>query len=64
MKLTLHNIGLIQHAEVKLDGITVIVGNNSTGKSTIGRALYLYCNSLNGMAQYIQNDRQKQYFKS
>lgn len=59
MKLTLHNIGLIQHAEVKLDGITVIVGNNSTGKSTIGRALYLYCNSLNGMAQYIQNDRQK-----
>ena len=46
MKLVLQNIGLISHSEIMLDGITLIVGNNSTGKSTIGRALYLHSASL------------------
>lgn len=59
MKLILHNIGIIQHSEIAVDGITLIVGNNSTGKSTIGRALHLCCASLCGMNKYIQEDRQK-----
>lgn len=63
MKLTLQNIGLIQHTEILLDGITLIVGNNSTGKSTVGRAFYLYGICLNGMDQYIRKDRQKTIFQ-
>ena len=59
MKLVLQNIGLISHSEIMLDGITLIVGNNSTGKSTIGRALYLHSASLYGISQYIEDDRQK-----
>ena len=63
MKVTLQNIGLIQNTEILLDGITLIVGNNSTGKSTVGRAIYLYGVCLNGMEQYIRKDRQKTIFQ-
>lgn len=63
MRLTLQNIGLIQYTEILLDGITLIVGNNSTGKSTVGRAFYLYGMCLNGMDQYIWKDRQKTIFQ-
>lgn len=38
--LYLKNIGKLSEAEIKLEGITVICGENNTGKSTIGKALY------------------------
>ena len=40
MKLTLKNIGKIWTASVEINGITVIAGENNTGKSTVGRALF------------------------
>ena len=40
MELQLKNIGMIKEANVKLDGLTVIAGENDTGKSTVGKALY------------------------
>ena len=40
------NIGKIRHADVKLDGITVIAGENNTGKSTIGKMLFCVFNSF------------------
>lgn len=39
MRLELKNIGCLKEANVKLDGLTVIAGENDTGKSTIGKAL-------------------------
>ena len=36
MKLHLENIGLIQDATIEMQGITVIAGENGTGKSTVG----------------------------
>jgi len=50
MELQLKNIGMIKEANVKFDGLTVIAGENDTGKSTLGKALYLilsYHSSLN-----------------
>ncbi len=41
MELQLKNIGMIKEANVKIDGLTVIAGENDTGKSTVGKALYL-----------------------
>ena len=35
MRLTLKNIGKIENADVKIDGITIIAGENNTGKSTV-----------------------------
>lgn len=46
MKFTVKNLGLIDEAEVKLDGITVMTGKNNVGKSTIGRMLYCVNNVL------------------
>ncbi len=40
MELELKNIGMIKEANVKIDGLTVIAGENDTGKSTVGKALF------------------------
>ncbi|RLA74796.1 MAG: hypothetical protein DRG11_03410 [Epsilonproteobacteria bacterium] len=40
MKIKLENIGALKKANVKIDGLTVIAGENDTGKSTLGKALY------------------------
>lgn len=40
MLLKLKNVGRLKPAEVKIDGLTVICGNNNTGKSTIGKTMY------------------------
>jgi len=40
MELQLKNIGMIKEANVKLDGLTVIAGENDTGKSTVAKILY------------------------
>ena len=48
MELQLKNVGIIKEANVKIDGLTVIAGENDTGKSTVGKALYfsLYKNII------------------
>ena len=40
MKLSLQNIGKVKSAEINIEGITVIAGENNTGKSTVGKTLY------------------------
>ncbi len=40
MRLKIKNIGMIENADVKLSGLTVIAGENDTGKSTIGKILF------------------------
>lgn len=57
MKLCLENIGKIKSACVDINGITVIAGNNDTGKSTIGKALFAIFNSLYRSDEKIANER-------
>lgn len=40
MKLHIKNIAKIKEAEIAVDGITVIAGENNTGKSTVGKVLF------------------------
>lgn len=40
MELSLHNVGIIRSSQVKLDGLTVITGKNSSGKTTVGKVVY------------------------
>ena len=47
MKIKIKNIGKINHAEVLLDGITVVAGENNTGKSTIGKTLFALLHEMN-----------------
>ncbi len=47
MKLQLRNIGMIEEADVSIDGLTVIAGENDTGKSTVGKMLFSIIKSEN-----------------
>jgi len=47
MRLKLHNIGMISNADILLDGLTVVAGENDTGKSTAGKALFSLIKSDN-----------------
>ena len=55
MELQLKNIGMIKEANVKIDGLTVIAGENDTGKSTVGKALYCFLTSTSNNSKKISN---------
>ena len=59
MRFILENVGKITHADVRLDGITVICGENNTGKSTIGKALFGYFASMCDIENKIKIERQE-----
>ena len=40
MKLNIKNFAKIKEADIIVDGITVIAGENNTGKSTVGKILF------------------------
>ena len=41
MRLKIRNFAKILQADIEIDGITIIAGNNNIGKSTIGKILEL-----------------------
>ncbi len=47
MKLKIENIGMIRSADIKLDGLTVIAGENDTGKSTVGKLIFSLVKAFN-----------------
>lgn len=57
MKFTLRNIGAIPSAEIELNGITLIAGENSSGKSTIEKSIFLAFSSLYNLPEYVQTQR-------
>lgn len=57
MKLSLKNVGKIGSASVEINGITTIAGENNTGKSTMGRALFAVFNSFYNIENQIRNER-------
>jgi len=59
MKLTVDNFALIKHAEIDVDGITVIAGNNNSGKSTVGKILFSIFTALSNIDEKIKNQRLK-----
>lgn len=59
MQLILKNIGCIQDAFIEINGITVIAGENNTGKSTISRALFSIFNGFSQIQEHIQKEKQQ-----
>lgn len=57
MKLNISNFAKIDNADIIIDGITVIAGENNTGKSTIGKILFSIFNSLYDINEKIQKQR-------
>lgn len=60
MKLTIRDFSKIAHAEILVDGITVIAGENNTGKSTVGKILFSLFNALSNIEDKIQQQRLKE----
>ena len=54
MKLKIRNINKIKSADIKLDGLTVIAGANSSGKSTVGKLLFSMIKSQSN-AEYLNH---------
>ena len=61
MKLTIHNFAKIESAELLLDGMTVICGDNNTGKSTVVKILTTLLESLRDLNRKIANARREKY---
>lgn len=53
MQLHIENIGKLAKADISLNGITVICGDNNTGKSTVGKTLFCVFNSCFKMNENI-----------
>lgn len=57
MQLNISHVGKIEKAEIVIDGITVIAGENNAGKSTIGKSLFAIFNSMNNMDEKIAQEK-------
>ncbi len=51
MEFSVRGIGIIKEADIKMDGLTVISGNNNSGKTTVGRTLYSVVNALENLEE-------------
>ena len=57
MKLGIKNFAKIKAADIIIDGITVIAGENNTGKSTVGKILFSLFNALSDIDEKIFAER-------
>lgn len=57
MVLNIKNVGKLKSANVEFNGITVIAGENDTGKSTVGKMLFCIFNSLYKIEERIDKER-------
>lgn len=64
MRIQLENIGKIHQAQIDLNGITAIAGENNTGKSTVGKALFCIFNSFYHLNQKIRLARREMIAKA
>lgn len=62
MSIKISKFGKIRKADIALDGLTVIAGQNDTGKSTIGKALFSVIKSVIDFPQLYYELSQKKAF--
>ncbi|MDD7218756.1 MAG: AAA family ATPase [Clostridia bacterium] len=55
MRFEIKNIGAIVQADIDVDGITIIAGENNVGKSTVGKALYAFLHNMNSWKRFYDD---------
>ena len=60
MELQLKNIGMIKEANVKINGLTVIAGENDTGKSTVGKIIFCI---IKAISRYKEDFNESKIYK-
>lgn len=63
MKIKLKNVGRIKDSEVEIETITVIAGENGSGKSTVGKALCGMFDGLYNVRERIKRKREDELRK-
>lgn len=58
MNLKLKNIGIVKQANVRLDGLTVIAGENDTGKSTVGKLMFAIVKAVSRYEQDLNESKE------
>lgn len=64
MELHIKNIAKIEKADIEINGITVIAGENNTGKSTIGKVLYCLYTAFHDLNGKIFTERYNSVVKT
>lgn len=57
VKLIIEKVAKIDRVEIELNGLTVIAGDNDTGKSTLGKTLYAMFNGFKNMAAMVHRQK-------
>ena len=57
MRLSIENVGILSKVDLEINGITVIAGENDTGKSTISKSLYAMFNGCYRLEERIINTK-------
>lgn len=57
MNIKIENIGIIEKANVRLDGLTIIAGENDTGKSTVGKILFSIIKGVNNHDREFKEEK-------
>ena len=64
MNINLENIGVIKNSNIQLDGLTVITGDNSSGKTTVGKAIYSLIDAVSDIGTKVRRDKCNYILKS
>lgn len=59
MKLSVRNFAKIESADIDMNGLTIIAGENNTGKSTIGKIMYSLFTSFHDLDGKVNRERSK-----
>jgi len=62
MNLKIENIGLIEEADIDLLGLTVIAGENDSGKSTVGKLMFSIIKAISKFKSELKEDRESNIF--
>lgn len=63
MELYLDNVGIIKDSKLQLDGLTVITGKNSSGKTTVGKVMYSLLSAGSDLEEAFETSK-KEYIVS
>ncbi len=61
--LEIKNFGIIKSANIKLNGLTVIAGNNDSGKSTVGKLLFSIIKAINKRDSFTEDEKEEDVSK-
>ncbi len=59
MDLEMINVGKVNYAKIKFNGVTVIAGENNTGKSTVGKMLFCIFHAFYKIEEQVADERIK-----